>query len=69
MPLSHLDADEDSAEWGCRVPVALAGGRPVYTPLLTAEPSDQSATPAAPLPSRYAVAAVNVTREPGGMTR
>ena len=43
-PISHLTADEDSAEWGCRVPVGMVDGRLVYPPLATPELSDPSAT-------------------------
>lgn len=41
-PSSHLTADPDSAEWGCRVPLGMAGGRLVWPPL--SELSDPSAT-------------------------
>lgn len=40
-PASHVLADEDSAEWGCRVPIGMEGGRLIYA---TTELSDPSAT-------------------------
>jgi len=35
-PISHLTADEDSADWGCRVPIGMVDGRLVWSPLRTA---------------------------------
>jgi hypothetical protein len=55
--LTHLDADEESLEWGCRVPVGMVDGRPVYTPLFT-EPSDPPATPATPNPEESTMTSI-----------